>query len=833
MDKLSTVLYFLLPLSLVLSEPQEEVQSSAQSEKELAQDEKTVKAVRTQNPVYIDGELTEMDWYGSDLKKDFIQYAPVNGDSATEKTAFLVLYDDENLYLGVYVAEQNPSSVMGALRRKDDMALSDYIWLYIDTENRGRSGYKFGVNPSGVRYDGYISNDDEVDYSWDGIWDVKVRRDYGNQFDDKATRRIGWTAEFRIPFSTLQYDKNKTEEWGFNITRFKGSTFEQMWWKSKEVTESGLVSHLGKITGISNIKSAGKFEFLPGSVITASSEGFESESALIGSNRLHYNISGDFKYDITTSTRLEASVNPDFGQAEVDPAVLNLSAYETYFPEKRTFFVNGADIFSTPFQLFYSRRIGRSAYDGFVPVDIAGKLTGKAGNTTFGMISALTGAKYPYGETGYFVGRVKQSINKGNTNFGILVTHTNDLDNEEAPLALGFDWGHQLFNNQFVFSGQYAKSKTNTLTGQGIMLHFAKIGGRHWNFSLDADLRDKNFNIDALGFLDRNNVNSYYMGHSYFTTDPIWKFQETNTALNMWYQENPEEEISNEKLALTSGISMGTSITLLNQWSFGLNVSKKLPGYDDFDTRGGYIIEDPGTLSLSSWISPKPGKKVNQQFSIFGGKDDYASKWHGLSYSLELSPREHYSISISPDYAWNYDESQWVDNLYSYPEYIYLGSAYGKLTSQTISLGIRMNYSFTPDMSLQLFTQPFLAIGKYDSYRLLMENKTYQFQENFPFYGIAINDITLTEENTAYEVDDPYWDDYNNHNYDFNTKSLNWQSVFRWEYRPGSVLFFVWSFSSYEDQELLDFNISKSYRKLFEQVATHKFLIKYNYWMKL
>ncbi|HIB29702.1 MAG TPA: hypothetical protein EYO24_04225, partial [Candidatus Marinimicrobia bacterium] len=147
MNKLSTALCFLLPLTLASGEPQEEVESPTQTEKALAQDEKTVKAVRTQNPVYIDGELTEMDWYGSDLKKDFIQYAPVNGDSATEKTAFLILYDDENLYLGVYVAEQNPSSVMGALRRKDDMALSDYIWLYIDTENRGRSGYKFGVNP--------------------------------------------------------------------------------------------------------------------------------------------------------------------------------------------------------------------------------------------------------------------------------------------------------------------------------------------------------------------------------------------------------------------------------------------------------------------------------------------------------------------------------------------------------------------------------------------------------------------------------------------------------------------------------------------------------------
>ena len=837
MDKLSTVLFFLLPLALVLGEPQEEVQPSAQSENTSNNEKKIVKAIRTDEPVYIDGNLTENIWYKADSKFDFSQYQPKNGEKPNENTMFLVFYDENNLYVGVYVMEKEPSTVMGKLRRRDDMALSDYIWVYIDTENRGGSGYKFGVNPSGVRYDGYISNDDEVDYSWDGVWDAKVLRDFGDQSNEPVQRRVGWTAEFRIPFATLQYDKNKTEEWGFNITRFKGSTFEQMWWKSKEVTEPGLVSHFGKITGISNIKSAGKFEFLPGSVITASSEGFESESALIGSNRLHYNISGDFKYDITTSTRLEASVNPDFGQAEVDPAVLNLSAFETYFPEKRTFFVNGADIFATPFQLFYSRRIGRSAYDGFVPVDIAGKLTGKTGNTTFGMISALTGAKYPFGETGYFVGRVKQSINKGNTNFGILVTHTNDLDNEETPLALGFDWSHQLFNNQFVFSGQYAKSKTNTLTGQGIMLHFAKIGGRHWNFSLGADLRDKNFNIDALGFLDRNNVNSYYMNQSYFTTDPFWKFQETNTALNIWYQENPEEEISNEKLALSLGLSIGTSITLLNQWSFGLDLSKKLPGYDDFDTRGGYIIEDPGTLSLSSWISPKPGKKVNQQFSIFGGKDDYASKWHGLSYSLELSPREHYSISISPDYAWNYDESQWVDNL-SVPHddwvtWDYIGSVYGKLTSQTISLGIRMNYSFTPDMSLQLFTQPFIAIGKYDSYRLLMENKTYQFQENFPFYGIAINDITLTEENTAYEVDDPYWDDYNNHNYDFNTKSLNWQSVFRWEYRPGSVLFFVWSFSSYEDQELLDFNISKSYRKLFEQVATHKFLIKYNYWMKL
>ena len=856
MNRLITIFLFTASLIFSMAGPQAEIPTSDQQEETAVNINKSVKAARTDEPVYIDGALTENIWYQATQKFDFTQHQPQNGEKPNENTMFIVFYDENNLYIGVYAMEKEPSTVMGKLRRRDDMALSDYIWVSIDTENRGKAGYKFGVNPSGVRFDAYISNDDEVDYSWNGVWDVKVLRDFGDQSNDPVQRRVGWTAEFRIPFSTMQYDNDKTEEWGFNITRFKGSTFEQMWWKNKEVTEPGLVSHFGKITGISNIKSAGKFEFLPGSIITASSEEFDSESALIGSSRLYYNISTDFKYDITTSTRFEASINPDFGQAEVDPAVLNLTAFETYFPEKRTFFVNGSDIFATPFQLFYSRRIGRNAYDGFVPIDIAGKLTGKAGNTTFGMISALTGAKDPYGKTGFLIGRVKQTMNRGNTDFGILFTHMSDLDNKETPLSLGFDWGHQFFNNQFLFSGQYAQSKVDTLTGHGIMAHFAKIGGKYWNFNLDADLRDKNLEINDLGFLGRNNVNSYYMGHSFFTAAPVWKFQETNTTLNMWYQENPEEIISKEKLVLSSGLSIGTSITLLNQWSFGLDISKKLPGYDDIDTRRyleygglGPVIEDPGTISFSSWIAARPGKKVNQQLSVFGGKDDYASKWYGLSYSLELSPAEHYSISVSPDYSWNYDESQWVDDLFAYPIGDYLGSIYGKLKSQTYSMAIRMNYSFTPEMSLQFFTQPFIAIGNYESYRLFIDSKSYEFVDNYNFYGTY--DFSEDYMNHTLIPDSPgpdgewgtdddegntlYVNGYgldNDHN--FNRKSLNWQSVFRWEYRPGSVLFFVWSFSSADNESLAgEFDIPGSFKNLFNQVATHQFLIKFNYWMKL
>jgi len=170
MNKLSTILCFLLSLVLVSGEPQEEVESSTQSEESLVQSNKSVKASKTNEPVYIDGNLTENIWYQAEQKFDFTQYQPQNGEKPNENTLFIVFYDENNLYIGVYAMEKEPSTVMGKLRRRDDMALSDYIWVYIDTENRGRSGYKFGVNPSGVRYDGYISNDDEVDYSWDGVW---------------------------------------------------------------------------------------------------------------------------------------------------------------------------------------------------------------------------------------------------------------------------------------------------------------------------------------------------------------------------------------------------------------------------------------------------------------------------------------------------------------------------------------------------------------------------------------------------------------------------------------------------------------------------------------
>ena len=338
------------------------------------------------------------------------------------------------------------------------------------------------------------------------------------------------------------------------------------------------------------------------------------------------------------------------------------------------------------------------------------------------------------------------------------------------------------------------------------------------------DLRTPDFDINDLGFLSRNNLLSYSMGHSFFTPEPVGNWQEIYGSLSVWRQEN----FSNG-LLLSSGFGLSIGASRMNNCSFGVDFSRKNPSFDDLDTRGGSIILDPGTISLSAYYSAVPREKLNQSVSCFWGKDDYLSNWLGLSYSLNFAPAEHFSVSISPDFYQNYDESQWVDNLYSWPEFDFLGSVYGKLLSQTYSLAMRGNYSFTPDMSLQIFIQPFIAIGCYDEYRLYSESKTYHFEENFSFY----ND-ELTEDNTYYVVDDPYYEDsYRNHNYDFNTKSLNWQSVFRWEYRPGSVFFFVWSFASNEWESYIgEFDITGSYKSLISAKPYHKFLIKFNYWIK-
>lgn len=786
--------------------------------------EKIVHAVRIEEPIYIDGMLTENVWYGADFRSDFEQFKPDNGAEPSEGTMFMVLYDDENLYVGVYVMEKEQQSIMGKLRRRDDFALADYIFLGINTEKNGKNAYSFGVNPSGVKYDSFISNDDEEDYTWDGVWDVKVVRDYENQDFELFQRRVGWTAEFRIPFSAMRFDANKTDEWRFNVHRFKGATLEQNWWANKKISEPGQVSHYGKLKGLSGLKPAGNLEILPGGVITADSKTLNFENPLIGDLGFHYSLSGNLRYNLSTKTRLECAVNPDFGQAELDPSELNLSVYETYFPEKRSFFVNGAEIFTTPYEMFYSRRIGKATGDGFAPIIGAGKLTGKTGNTTYGVITAFTDSSGYFGKTGFLIGRGKHTLNNGNTNLGVIFTGQHEKNSDESPLTFGLDWDHQFFADQLVFSGQFAQSLSGDLAGYGITTDISQIGGQHWNFNFGIDLRTEDFDLNALGFLNRSNITSYYMQQSFFTSEPMGKFQEMYGSLSIWNQQN-----FSDRMKLSSGIAMSTNLTLLNQWSTGATISYKTAGYDDLDSRGGAIIFDPATTSISSWLANKPTQKQNQQFSVFYGGDEYSSNWFGASYRLELTPAEHYSISVAPDFVWNYDESQWVDNLYTYPEIDFLGSVYGKLLSHTYSLTMRSNYSFTPDMSLQIFAQPFLAMGRYDSYRFFTKEMTYQFDDDFQFYGNGLN-----ENNTWYTIDDPgYGESYQNHDYNFNIKSVNWQSVYRWEFRPGSIFFLIWSFSSAENETYLGkFDLTGSLAELFSQRPYHKFLVKFNYWIK-
>src|SRR5687768_7231121 len=338
-------------------------------------------AVRTSAPPQIDGLSTDAIWSQTIAVDRFRQFDPQEDVEPTFKTEARFAFDDRNLYVLVRAFDSSPDSIVALLSRRDERTQSDYIRVIIDSYHDRRTGYQFMVNPAGVKRDLYLYNDTNEDISWDAVWDVKTSID-----------SLGWTAEFRIPLSQLRYPKKESHTFGVAVHREVGRTNERSSWPVWRRSQTGLASQLGEVQGITGISSPRRLEFMPYSVQSNSSvsrgNGFErTQRGTIGA---------DVKYGLSSNLTLDAAINPDFGQVEADPSVLNLSAFEQFFEERRPFFLEGAGTFRFPQDcfgecIFYSRRIGRAPQLGFLSDDFtavptsstilgAAKITGRLGN---------------------------------------------------------------------------------------------------------------------------------------------------------------------------------------------------------------------------------------------------------------------------------------------------------------------------------------------------------------------------------------------------------------------------------------------------------------------
>jgi hypothetical protein len=451
-------------------------------------DAPTIRAVRLSGTIAVDGRLDEAPWETAPVADRFTQSDPHEGEPPSQRTEVRILYDDAYIYFGARMSDSG--QVRTRLGRRDAyLANTDYLTISLDTYHDHLTSFSFLVNPSGVRGDraGF-------DNSWDPVWEVATSIDAD-----------GWTAEIRIPFSQLRFRRDSVQTWGIQLSRTIARTEETMVFAYTPRAERGGASRYAHLVGLEGLRPGRRLEALPYVTTRAELRDFPADHPFRSGSDYFANAGIDLKYRLTSNLTLDAAVNPDFGQVEVDPAVINLSAYETFFQERRPFFVEGAEIFGFGTagdyvcfgctQLFYSRRIGR-APSAFVPgarfVDApdasrivgAAKLTGKSpGGWSVGLLDALTRretarfmtpdsefGRHPVEPlTNHFALRVRRDLRQSQSTIGGMFTAVNrELDDESfltrfrsAAYAGGLDMRHELFGRKWVTVGSLSGSHIN------------------------------------------------------------------------------------------------------------------------------------------------------------------------------------------------------------------------------------------------------------------------------------------------------------------------------------------------------------------------------------
>src|SRR5215212_4761209 len=468
-----------LNLQVVAQNPSQRVDGSPSATASVpAPTDTSAHAVRAASPPSIDGKDDDQVWQVTPTIKAFREWRPNEDKPPRFPTEAKIAYDASNLYVFVRAIDPHPDSIKRLLERRDTFTSSDMIWIFVDSYHDKRTGYEFGVNAAGVKMDQAIYDDGNEDGAWDAVWDVATRID-----------SLGWTAEFRIPLSQMRYSRDKKHTFGIMIDRGVYRYSERYIWPLLRQSKPGFVSQFGSLHGIDDVEAPRKLEAMP-YVVTKNATRTVNNSY---GTKTSFEVGGDLKYRVVPNVTLDATINPDFGQVESDPSVLNLSAYESFFDERRPFFVAGRGLFRFDVNcnaincngegLYYSRRIGRTpqlaavygSSEALQPVTIlgAGKLLGRfSRGLTVGVLEAMTQRASSPGDTTYDprtnfgVVRATQDFRGGSSAIGGIVTAVNrNMDQWSTPYlassayAGAIDFRHRFFKKGYEISGSIDKSR--------------------------------------------------------------------------------------------------------------------------------------------------------------------------------------------------------------------------------------------------------------------------------------------------------------------------------------------------------------------------------------
>jgi len=785
---------------------------------------KTATAVRinTESPV-IDGVLNDATWQQAPSFTSFQQRGPHEGAAATEKTSFQVVYDDQALYFAIVCYDQEPDKIAIRLGRRDSRLKSDRVSIYLDPYHDHHTGNQFSVYASGVKADGVYADDrDRGDTTWDAIWEVKTRL-YDN----------GWQAEFRIPYDALRFTNKPAHTWGLNVVRDISRKNESCFWMLIRRQQAGWVSGFGHLEGLRNIKPPRHLAIMPyamGGLIR------DSQSTMLTGRG-----GGDILYGVTSGITMSATINPDFGQVEADPAELNLSAFESYFEERRPFFVEGSNIFQTGHhpQLFYSRRIGKPPQHFEIPAGqrerhrpeattilAAAKITGKTRHrTSFGLLNAVTRPEYAELEgdgggrylieplSNYFVGRLRREILSGNSHLGFISTAVTRQDSV-AAFVQGIDWNVKFPSqgrreNQYQFDGLVSSNqkegrKEAQQEGQngflGRMAFSKRQGAYQWRVTTETT--SSSYDINDMGFNDVRPTGNHYLGFdtNFEQNRPMGPFLRSSTGINGWIDWNYNGQ------QVSAGSDLILDVEFKNFWHLGFVFARDYQGLDE---DWGVQLLQPPAWAIDLWLDTDNRKVVTLGLNPrFWRRDDGSSYERMLQLKIEIKLTDNTVFRLGPGYNHRFSFSQWVDEVHADGVPLYI---FAELDSKTIDFTTRVNTSLSPDLSLEFFIQPFVAIGDYDRFKTLVAPLTYRFTQ----YSSGPD---LLKQNR-----------------DFYYRSLRSNLVLRWEYQPGSTIFIVWSQSrEAENSRLVTDDLRRSpidrLIQAFSDPGENFFLVKANYW---
>jgi Domain of unknown function (DUF5916)/Carbohydrate family 9 binding domain-like len=854
---------------------------------------RVVTAARRVGEIILDGKLDEAAWQAAKPSSQFMQSYPNPNAAPTDSTIIRILYDDAALYVGVRANDAHPDSIAAQLARRDASGIySDWIHLIIDSYHDRRTAFRFTVNPKGVKKDVYTSNDGNEDVNWDAVWDVATRVD-----------SAGWVAEYRIPLSQLRFGNSPTGRerlWGFQVMRDIARRNERDSWSPWTPQNAGFVSRFGDLNGLVDVPTPQRLEVTPYVSTRLTRAPGNPANPFFKTSDVKPSVGGDLRYGLPAGLTLTATVNPDFGQVEVDPSVVNLSAFETFFPEKRPFFLEGSDVFSFgnvylnndygSVRYFYTRRIGRvpQRFPGgsnirfahspdATTIDGAAKITGKTRGWTVGLLDAVT----PEEEadvvltdgtrsttpveplTNYFVGRLKRDFRGGASNVGGMLTSTirsvakpefRDLLRSSATFG-GIDFEHDMQKRTWITSGYLAGSHVagsanaiastqanssryyqrpdqtylefdptrTSLDGHIGEIALAKTGTVFGSLaakevSPGLELNDMGFHsrVDYRAFSTDLGYQDYKLGQHFRS---FGAYAYTNHTYNFGWT------------SVYQGVGSGAFATLTNFWNVGLNAGFNPHYFSDRFTRGGPLALVPGSWNLGANAGSDTRKPV-----IFSASANYSHAVAGdqsTNYSVgaDMRPSTSLHVTLSPNLGVQQSTGQFVRSVSDALAATTYGRRYvfANLHQTTLAMDTRVEWTFTPVVSLQVYAQPFVSAGRYSNFKEFRTPRTY----DFAVYGSDRGTIARSSSGIynvdpdglgaapAFQFGDP----------NFNVRNLRGNAVLRWEYRPGSAIFVVWQQQRSDFEPIGDFDTTRDIGAIFRTVPTNVFLVKATYWV--